>query len=396
MRRTLFSLTILAVMVMTVQESWAQGSFGNIPKSVNYNDARIVDVGTMATDVYVWECVDSITNKVDTVLTADQYVLWQSDGDIDQQAAARRSKALEVGTAQVLSTQRRTGSLKSGWLANYAYMVFRYVYPSVDADGNEIMLSSIAACPARDATNETRDVVIGTHITITSDAECPSNTNKGFAEADWGILMSLAGDTKIALGPIFLAILGPLDFTNLEASLDMMAAEPSNNYNLVIMPDYQGYGITRNSAHPYLYQELTARQVVDATRYGIALYKNADMTKDFRHPLRQNFRTIACGYSQGGSVAMATHRFIEQNGLSEELHFVGSICGDGPYDPISTLMYYVGRDLEDKKMSMAVVMPLIIKGMIDSNPYMRSHKYEDYFTEEFLATGIIDWLDAKK
>ena len=383
-------------MVMTVQDLWAQGSFGNIPKSVNYRDARIVDVGTMATDVYAWECVDSITNKVDTVLTTDQYMLWQSDGDIDKQAEAHRSKA-EWGTPEVLSTHRRVGSFVKDILANYEYMVFRYIYPSVDADGNMIMLSSMAACPTGEDTNETRDVVIGTHITITSDAECPSNTNKGFAEADWGILMSLAGGTKIATGSIADFLHGPI-ITWINQELDNLynlALMPSNNYNLVIMPDYQGYGITKDMAHPYLYQELTARQVVDATRYGIALYKNADMTKDFRHPLRQNFRTIACGYSQGGSVAMATHRFIEQNGLSEELHFVGSICGDGPYDPISTLMYYVGRDLEDKKMSMAVVMPLIIKGMIDSNPYMRSHKYEDYFKDEFLATGIIDWLDAK-
>jgi hypothetical protein len=46
---------------------------------------------------------------------------------------------------------------------------------------------------------------------------------------------------------------------------------------LVILADYEGYGHTASRPHPYLYQELTARQVVDAVRYGIALYKAKGM-----------------------------------------------------------------------------------------------------------------------
>lgn len=231
----------------------------------------------------------------------------------------------------------------AGWLATYDYMVFKYEYPSVDADGNAVTLSSIAACPTSDATKETRDVVIGTHITITSNAEAPTNTTAGFSNSDWGILMSLAGGKKIKFGwktnlvmgalTIIYPSIGARIWGTLGISTELASAEPSNNYNLVILPDYEGYGLTRNRAHPYLYQELTARQVVDAVRYGISLYKNASETSSFRHLLRSDFRTISCGYSQGGSVAMATHRFIEQNNLTNELHFVGSICGDGPYDP---------------------------------------------------------------
>ncbi|MBR1544300.1 MAG: hypothetical protein IJ626_05350 [Muribaculaceae bacterium] len=93
---------------------------------------------------------------------------------------------------------------------------------------------------------------------------------------------------------------------------------------------------------------------------------------------------------------MATHRFIEQNGLVDELHFAGSLCGDGPYDPIATLMFYMKQDLEDKPMKMPVVLPLIVKGMIDSNPYMRSHKASDYFTQAFLDTGVMDWIASKE
>ena len=47
-------------------------------------------------------------------------------------------------------------------------------------------------------------------------------------------------------------------------------------------------------------------------------------------------------------------------------------------------------------MSMPVVLPLIVKGMLDSNPYMRTHKAEEYFNPKFLETGIMDMLNDKK
>lgn len=393
-------------MLMSV-EALAQGALGPIPERVDYRDARIIDVGVKCFDLLQFTSYNPETNKEDTLYDAKHYVLWRSEGDLDRQAAERRAKAPKKGTKyKAISSNEREGSLKAGWLATYEYMVFKYEYPSVDSDGKTVMLSAIAACPTASDTKETRDVVIGTHITITANNQCPSNTNKGFSEDDWGILMSLAGGKKIklgwqsnvlmAFGSVMLPSIFPYVWGGFGIATEVKSAEPSNNYNLVIMPDYEGYGTTSARSHPYLYQELTARQVVDATRYGIDLYKNAPETKDFRHPLRADFRTISCGYSQGGSVALATHRFIEQNGLTNELHFVGSICGDGPYDPIATLMYYVGRDLENKRMSMAVVLPLIIKGMLDSNPYMKTHKAEDYFRPEFLSTGIMTWLNEKK
>ena len=179
---------------------------------------------------------------------------------------------------------------------------------------------------------------------------------------------------------------------------DITNSKSTSNYNncLVIMPDYEGYGTTRDRAHPYLYQELTARQSVDALLYGKALYNSDPELEDIRHPLRSDYRCMSCGYSQGGSVSMACHRFIEQNGLSSSLHFVGSLCGDGPYDPMATLMYYVQNDLNGKKMSLAVVLPLIMKGMLDTNPYMRNHTATDYFTQKFLDTGIMTWLTEKE
>ena len=60
---------------------------------------------------------------------------------------------------------------------------------------------------------------------------------------------------------------------------------------LVIMPDYEGYGITADRAHPYLYQELTARQVVDAVRYGLALYNSYNLPS-----FEDDWQSVSLGY----------------------------------------------------------------------------------------------------
>ncbi|MBP5560906.1 MAG: hypothetical protein J6X70_03795, partial [Muribaculaceae bacterium] len=404
---TILFMAVVAMLVVA-PGARAQGTTGQFSATVDARDAHIVDVGTVCIDVLQWAVEDSVTHKIDTIYTAEPYILWQRDGDIEAQAEARRARVLKIGTRRKISTTKRTGSLMAGWIAEYQYNVFVYNYPSVDADGKPVTLSAIAACPTKSGTSEVRDVIIGTHITITSNAECPSLTTQGFTSSDWGMLFSFAGGPKLRLGwktnLIAAAATSVLIFTvpvsmlwgTVDIATASASADPSQNYNLVIMPDYEGYGETSSHAHPYLYQELTARQCVDATLYGIELYKNDSGLKDIRHPLRSNYRTLSCGYSQGGSVAMAVHRFIEQNGLADQLHFVGSICGDGPYDPMSTLMYYMERDLAGHKMSMAVVLPLIVKGMLDTNPYMKTHKVEDYFTDEFLSTGIMQWLTDKR
>ena len=170
------------------------------------------------------------------------------------------------------------------------------------------------------------------------------------------------------------------------------ANDNAYNRNLVILPDYIGYGLTKSRPHPYLYQELTARNVVDAVRYGIALFK-ADKNTDgtYRDFASTAWRSVAVGYSQGGSVAMAVHKFIETNNLSTELHFAGSVCGDGPYDPIATIRWYIRQG----KVYMPVVLPLILKGMIDANPYMKNHDINEYLTQKFLDTRIVSMIASK-
>lgn len=239
------------------------------------------------------------------------------------------------------------------------YKWVRLQYQSLDKDKNPITLSTLLAFPERWFVTETpQNLVIGCHITITQDKQRPSYYET--IGSDVGLLV-------------------------------MHASSEENDVcynNLVVMPDYEGYGETVDRAHPYLYQEVTARQVVDGAKAAVEWFEKNKMK------MGAGWGTMSVGYSQGGSVSMAVHRYIEQNGLAGTFNFKGSICGDGPYDPVATLKDYI----KENKVFMPVAVGLIIKGMCDANPIITKAGYQpkDFFSEKFMATGIIDMIAGKQ
>lgn len=83
---------------------------------------------------------------------------------------------------------------------------------------------------------------------------------------------------------------------------------------IIIAPDYEGYGITKDQPHPYLSQRTTAQQVADAVRYGLKLYEKtvSEGTIPALLPMKSDWRSFCVGYSQGGAVSLATQRLIEE------------------------------------------------------------------------------------
>ena len=251
--------------------------------------------------------------------------------------------------------------------ANYSPIGYKYYtisYPSVDNNSQPVNLTELLVMPDGKVA---QNIIIGCHVTITSDKECPSNYANGSLLTDVGMLACHAG------------VHGP------RTSISY----PKSYENLVILPDYQGYGATKDRVHPYLYQTVTARQVVDGAIAGKKYYEA------YLGKLDPDYKSISVGYSQGGSVSMAVHRYIEQNKLDDATHlnYAGSVCGDGPYDPVATLRDYVRTD----SVFMPVATALIIKGMCDTNPYVAG-KYtpSDYFTSSFLNSGIMNWIADKE
>lgn len=369
-----FLLTfMLALATMCVSAQ----SFGDVPEKVDPNDVTILKKSVLVIAEHDSIVPNAKTGKIDTLRVQDGARIFTPE---EYEQLSKEPKRLRAAVVPAEQWGADNGSsnwdIITGWFTP-AYL-YTFKYPSVDADGNKIYLSGLMGVPSV-PNAEINNLVIGCHETITSNYECPS---------EWH---ASAG-----------APLKSGNFMMLQYCNSKFSRQPCS---LVIMPDYEGYGITKDRAHPYLYQELTARQVVDGVRSALAWYQqlvDADVVK----PFEPGWTSVSIGYSQGGSVALATHKFIEKNGLSDELHFAGSVCGDGPYDPVAHLRYYMKDNGETydgnnrtshrkEKVSMPIVMPLILKGMCDSNPLMRQHYVDDYLKLDFLYTESIKFIEDK-
>ena len=377
MKKLLLTIMLaLATMCVSAQ------SFGDVPATVDPNDVTILKKSVMVVAQHDSIVPNAKTGKMDTLKVRDGGRVFTPE---EFEQLSKEPKRLRAAVVPGEQWGPDDGSdSKSLGFANYiSVFLYTYKYPSVDADGNVIYLSALMGVPcvpwASWDHGIPNNLIIGCHETITSNFECPSEWS------NYGFMSTATGN-------------------------GMMLCYAQNNYvrqpcNLVIIPDYEGYGITKDRAHPYLYQELTARQVVDGVRSGLAMYQHLVDIEEV-DPFVPNWQSVAIGYSQGGSVALATHKFIELNGLADELHFAGSVCGDGPYDPVAHLRYYMQDNGETydgnnktahrkEKVSMPIVMPLILKGMCDSNPLMKQHYVDDYLSTKFLLTESIKFLEAK-
>lgn len=253
---------------------------------------------------------------------------------------------------QAQNPQTKADDSGSGSMA-YGWTTLRYT--TLSATGDEIECSELLVWPYNPLKEQKpRNVVIGCHLTILANEESPSN------------------------------------FTNLPFGSDVNMltcfANPLNYNALVIVPDYEGYGATRGRNHPYLNREVTARQVVDGAKAGIAWYEKAQMK------LAEGWKSVVLGYSQGGAVAAGVYRYCNEYG-ENGLRLAGAVCGDGPYDPLATL----GQYIESGKLFMPVSAALLLKGAVDTDDRLKALgcKYEDFCTPEFVKTGVFKFLAEK-
>lgn len=335
----------------------------------SYGDGNITGV---TEDVYFEadETIDSIGFIEHYELLIQE--LSSSNDDSDRELLPFVQEQLDFANDYVDSICNVEG-VNSGSHKNriLGYQYNTITYKSVDENNKPILLSALVVWPYNNVLKDpdADGVVMGCHITITSDSERPSNYAKNKITTDVGMLACAAKSHGIFMG------------------------DGSAFGNVVVIPDYQGYGVSKDRVHPYLYQELTARQVVDGVIAGMEYYKTRKHKNGTNYKFKKDWNSISMGYSQGGSVAMAVHRYIEENDLVERFNFVGSLCGSGPYDPMATLKRYINDD----KVYMPVAVALIVKGLVDANPHIKG-KYgvEDFFTKKFMDTGIVDMISEKK
>lgn len=244
-------LFFLALWLAFGTGAWAQTSYGDLPEKIDPNDATITKFGHATMTVEMKIVTDPVTQKVDT-LRSVKNIEWNTEKGTAKRRMSERGNPL------------RSDFYDEGNNWWYDIYWYTYTYTSVTTNGEPVMLSAMACMPDEDC-DYINNVIIACHITLAKNGQCPSEyNNSGSATSDVSLLMNLAGSGTALHAP----------------------QSSQTNYNLVILPDYEGFGITRSHTQPYLCEELTARQVVDAVRYGINLYNTSSVVSSIRHRIR--------------------------------------------------------------------------------------------------------------
>lgn len=238
-------------------------------------------------------------------------------------------------------------------LLGCTYVTVNLQYESVDVHNRPITLSAVLYYPSTGSSESSiktcNYVFLNNHATITDNASSPSGGTSAMGQLYW----------------------------------------MTTDNALVVQPDYIGFGMTRDKIHPYMCQTLTARNVVDCVKAAIADAKN-------RSKLSANYYTINCGYSQGGGVTMAVARYLETLADEETQRIVNlrsSICGAGCYNQSLIFDDYEQRETIDYP----IYLPYTIQGMKAAygESCLQGVPLEDFFTESFLASGILTLLNQK-
>ncbi|MCF0198504.1 MAG: hypothetical protein HUK02_04180 [Bacteroidaceae bacterium] len=267
----------------------------------------------------------------------------------------------EATDSATATRQRRTPALIN---ENKAHK-FTFSYMSLDGQKNPIRLSAVIYLQGVSGINvsgvwdlDYDKVLISCHPTVTSTYEAPS----GGSPVD--------GDIKRMCDDDF----------------------------LVVCPDYCGYGYSSYRQHPYLIHDVTSRNCIDAAMAAVDFVQNV-LKIGTTHG--EDLQTYIVGYSQGGATALACAKYLESDvcpdNVKNTLNLKETCCGDGPYSTIATVNQYLDWGHQGIGLAYPCVLPLIVAAAKDAygNGCMRTVEIEDFFSEEFKATGIIDMIQNK-
>ena len=252
--------------------------------------------------------------------TLEKDAIWQST----QRQLARNHFSDESVYRTMVKMYRYT---------NKHYVTFPVAYWSTDPQGDSLLVSGRVYLPKRRYLN---GIMIACHYTITSDMEAPSNM------------------------------------------LSMESLFAMKGY-AVIMPDYVGYGVSRDKLHPYLHWRSAAKTAVDLLNCMPELLEYYG----YSYPID----VVVTGYSQGGAVALGVTRMLEE---VDSIWIVRKLyAGAGPYDPAGTYLY----SMERNEMGIPAATPLIVMGLSDA--YDLEFELEDFFLEPLLS-NYEEWVLSKE
>lgn len=92
---------------------------------------------------------------------------------------------------------------------------------------------------------------------------------------------------------------------------------------VVLIPDYIGYGESKDIFHPYYDYEHSAGSVIDMLKAGLELLDKENV--------KHSGKLVLTGYSEGGYVTLAAHKKMEAEPV-KGIKVIGSAAGAGGYD----------------------------------------------------------------
>jgi pimeloyl-ACP methyl ester carboxylesterase len=181
-----------------------------------------------------------------------------------------------------LTTTTVINFLGSPFPVEYDVEYYKLVYTTIDTDGEPTVASGAIAVP-----------VTGECNTFPITAYCHGTVLRRFNV--------------------------PSELDNLEGIL--LRAFASAGY-IVVAPDYLGLG-ENEGVHPYVHAESQATATIDLISAARQFLQAT--------PVQDNGEVFVTGYSQGGHAAMATLKYAQDNGLSDDIGIVAGAPCSGPY-----------------------------------------------------------------
>jgi pimeloyl-ACP methyl ester carboxylesterase len=128
-------------------------------------------------------------------------------------------------------------------------------------------------------------------------------------------------------------------------SLILYAALASTGF-ITVVPDFIGFGSSKDILHPYYVKEATSTPIIDNLKAAHQLAQE--------HNLNFNEHLFLAGYSQGGYATMATQQAIESDPL-DGFELLASFPSSGGYDVKGMQEYFFELETYDNPFFLAYV-----------------------------------------
>ncbi|WP_458766681.1 alpha/beta hydrolase family protein [Cupriavidus basilensis] len=150
---------------------------------------------------------------------------------------------------------------------------------------------------------------------------------------------------------------------------------------IVVASNYAGYAGSELSYHPYLNAQQQSADMIDSLRAARVALARADSGK----AARENGKLFITGYSQGGHVAMATHRALQAAGIN----VTAASTGSGPYAMAATGDALVAGEVD---LGSTIFTTLVATSY--QNAYGNIYRRPGDLFEPTYARGIEDLLPS--